>query len=422
MEIPVNFASVYGWKGKTPVDLVMGSKEQSWEKAAVHVNSEMKNEKLLTGENMRQRALRYRRAYFTAADSAKRTGAGVEGDGGATNFDEALMAPCYGFELMHAPFWNNPHLRPTFEAKSGYGCQFNFSSREVQYTAIDSMSGGDSDRDSVAVGLTDAGDEDDQQKEQDLEYRENSGSEYEDGHEYHDCQEDDYQEPVLTQPYQGEAFAEFRTPRRLRSEADITTSTSNKRRRSSDRSRAPNNNSNPTSSNVWHYPPAGLLNHQQLDHHLGSILTTSDPAKLVSLMAEARLKKQAVKLKHDKEIEQNKLKLAEIQLKLDQEKLKFDQEKLKHEQERLKYEQSQRVHEDIRGRRRFMTSFVTAGARGAAYDRMLADYDRSSIPLPGEDPASMSFTGSSISISVSNSSISAPITLEDDDKSISNQS
>ncbi|KAF8930241.1 hypothetical protein BGZ58_008364 [Dissophora ornata] len=349
----------------------------------------MKNEKLLTGENMRQRALRYRRAYFTAADSAKRTGAGVEGDGGATNFDEALMAPCYGFELMHAPFWNNPHLRPTFEAKSGYGCQFNFSSREVQYTAIDSMSGGDSDRDSVAVGLTDAGDEDDQQKEQDLEYRENSGSEYEDGHEYHDCQEDDYQEPVLTQPYQGEAFAEFRTPRRLRSEADIK---------------------------------PGLLNHQQLDHHLGSILTTSDPAKLVSLMAEARLKKQAVKLKHDKEIEQNKLKLAEIQLKLDQEKLKFDQEKLKHEQERLKYEQSQRVHEDIRGRRRFMTSFVTAGARGAAYDRMLADYDRSSIPLPGEDPASMSFTGSSISISVSNSSISAPITLEDDDKSISNQS
>jgi len=73
MEIPVNFGvSLWLEEGRTSVGLVMGSKNKSCEKMAVHVNSEMKNGKLLIDENVRQRTLRYRRAYFTVVDSGQK--------------------------------------------------------------------------------------------------------------------------------------------------------------------------------------------------------------------------------------------------------------------------------------------------------------------------------------------------------------
>ncbi|KAG0360562.1 hypothetical protein BGX24_005530 [Mortierella sp. AD032] len=286
LEVPFNFGFVYGFK-TPPVGVIMGTKEQNWERAAVELNLLLGTS--MVGEHVRLRALHYRKAYFAAADSCKKTGAGVLSDGGADNFDEELMTACYGFDRMHTLFWNNPHLRPAYEASTGFEGLIKFSSREMQYIVSDSSAGGNSGGGSAVV-VEDACEHEDRQEDlQELEYGENeeSGSENDENKEFGDDQGSEYQDLDQAIPYQGEAFSHSRAPRPPQSDSDKTKSisTSNpKRRRSADRSTASRNSSTPTASSVRQRPPASLSSsNHYLDQQLDNLLNIANPAKLVTL-------------------------------------------------------------------------------------------------------------------------------------------
>ena len=66
LEIPFNFGSVYGLKAP-PVGVLMGTKEQNWERAAIELNALLGTN--MIGEHVRLLALRYCKAYFAATDS-----------------------------------------------------------------------------------------------------------------------------------------------------------------------------------------------------------------------------------------------------------------------------------------------------------------------------------------------------------------